>query len=468
MTLGRRQFVWSGLAGIGAVGSSAKGEADKPIVVPDQMHPEEKRYTPIVDETDVVVCGGGPAGVAAALAAARTGASVRLIESAGCLGGVWTAGLLCWILDTQDKPGILTEIMDKLTQRGAGYQNGTSSRPYGYDPEIMKLLLEELCVQAGVKIQLHTRLVDAGLDGNRRISVAITESKSGREAWRGKVFIDATGDGDLAARAGCGFDMGRETDGHMQPFTMFAMITGVRFDEIKEFVRGKEKNPAAVKQRLFDEIKRGGMLVSYRKPVLFRIYDDLFCLGINHEYGYSGINAADITQATIHARKEIHQAVNALRSLGGRWEHLKVAATNEQIGIREARRIHGCYQVTMEDLRNGARHEDAVCRVYFGVDVHPPQFNDNNAKQYSLGIRSKPYDIPLRALIARDVDGLLTAGRCISGDFIAHSSYRVTGNSVALGQAAGVTAALAAQSGLLPQAVSWEKIQAGIERLNSE
>ncbi len=458
----RRQFVGSGLLGLSALGATNLSATES-----SKTYREHERLIPVVEDADVIVCGGGPAGVAAALAAARTGASVRLIEVNGCLGGIWTAGLLCWILDTKDKPGILVEIMDELTRRGAGYQNGTSTLPYAYDPEIMKLILEELCMEAGINIRLHTRLVDAGLDENKRLKIAVTESKSGREAWRGKVFIDATGDGDLAARAGCKFDMGREEDGHMQPFTMFAMITGVDYENFKEFVRGKEKDPSATKQRLFDEIKQGGLSVSYRKPVLFRIYDDLYCLGINHEYGYSGIDANDVTQATLHARKEIHQAVNALRSLQGRWKNLKVVATNEQIGIREARRIHGHYTVSSNDLLNGVSQKDSVCKVYFGVDVHPPKFNEGKNASFNLGIKSKPYDIPLRALIARDVDGLLTAGRCISGDFIAHSSYRVTGNSVALGQAAGVTAALAVQSDLLPQNIAWEKIQKGIEKLNA-
>jgi len=132
---------------------------------------------------------------------------------------------------------------------------------------------------------------------------------------------------------------------------------------------------------------------------------------------------------------------------------------SEHIGVREGRRIHGRYTVSTQDLVDGARHEDAVCRVTFGVDVHSPDPGKTKAIERT-GVRAKPYDIPYRALVAKDADGLLMAGRCISGDFLAHSSYRVTGNAVAMGEAAGVAAALAAKSGRLPHEIPWAEIAA--------
>jgi hypothetical protein len=425
-------------------------------------HREGPRRVPIAAEADVVVCGAGPAGVAASLAAARLGASVRLIESAGCLGGVWTAGLLCWILDTKDKPGILHEIMTELKARQAGYIN-QPGYSFGYDAEVMKLLLEKMCLEAGVRFQLHTQVVAAATSADRRLSLAVTESKSGRQAWAGKAFIDATGDGDLAARAGCTFDIGRPEDGVTQPMTMMAILTGVEHEKIKQFVRDRDRPHNVPKDLLRAEINRGGFDPSYNKPTLFRIYENLFCLSANHEYGYVPTDADQITRATVHARAELHQIINALRSLGGIWRDLRIVATNEHIGIREGRRIHGHYTVTTDDLARGARHEDAICRVYFSVDVHSPTKTEGRGI-VRTGVRAKPYDIPLRALIAKDVGGLLLAGRCISGDFIAHSSYRVTGDAVATGQAAGVAAALAAQRGCLPQEVPWKAIQAALAK----
>jgi FAD dependent oxidoreductase len=167
--------------------------------------------------------------------------------------------------------------------------------------------------------------------------------------------------------------------------------------------------------------------------------------------------------AVLHTRADIHQAVVALRSLGGPWQALRLFATNEQIGIREGRRIHGRYTVSADDLARGARHDDSICRVHFGVDVHSPKKEEGTAISRSK-VRARPYDIPLRALIARDVDGFLMAGRCISGDFIAHSSYRVTGCAVATGQAAGVAAALAAQTNSIPHQTPWDQVKAALSR----
>jgi hypothetical protein len=172
----------------------------------------------------------------------------------------------------------------------------------------------------------------------------------------------------------------------------------------------------------------------------------------NHEYGVQADDAEGITAATMRARAELNEIVNRLRKLGGCWKNLKLMDTSSRIGTREGRRIHGLYTVTSDDLRGGARHDDAVCRVLFGVDVHAPKRDAPRAVEQPT-VRSRPYDIPLRALIARDVDGLMMAGRCISGDFYAHASYRVTGNSAVLGEAAGRTAAAAARTDRLPQEV---------------
>jgi hypothetical protein len=174
----------------------------------------------------------------------------------------------------------------------------------------------------------------------------------------------------------------------------------------------------------------------------------------NHEYGFKGISARDVTKATLDARRELHALLDGLRAQGGVWKNLRLVATAEQIGVREGRRLRGLYTVSSEDLRLGRAQEDAVCRVTFPIDVH----STDPAKEKGIeqrDWRAKPYDIPLRSLIAKDVPGLMMAGRCISGDFIAHSSYRVTGNAVALGEAAGNVAAVAAKTRRLPQEVPW-------------
>ncbi len=426
------------------------------------MHAEPARQTPVVEHVDVVVAGAGPAGVAAAVAAARAGASVRLIETHGQLGGVWTTGLLSWVLDAGDKDGVMQEILDRLNAvdgHGPLDQGGIA-----YDTEQMKRVLEDACVEAGVKVRLHTRVVAAARDADNRLAVCITESKSGREAFAAGVFIDCTGDGDLAALAGCGFDVGRPADGpgasgpdrvgETQPMTLMALITGIDADDptVQDCFERTGRAWAEPKDALLAEFQRAGVVPSYGRPTIFQITPTLYAWMINHEYGPSALDAQQITDATLHARAEVHRNIDALRLLGGPWSGIAIVATGAQIGVREGRRIRGRYVVTIDDMLAGARHDDAVCRVTFGIDVHSTNKATGTGIDHSHQLKKKtqPYDIPYPALVAADVDGLLLAGRCISGDFLAHSSYRVTGNSVAMGEAAGVAAAVAAGSGRLP------------------
>jgi hypothetical protein len=424
---------------------------------------EPSRDVPIGGEVDVVVCGAGPAGIGAALGAARSGARTLLIEANGCLGGTWTAGLLCWIIDSHGKPGVMAEIANRLAEADARRFRVPDGKSYTYDAEVMKVLLEELCVGAGVDVLLHTRAAACHLEGDR-LDAVVTESKSGREAWRAAAFVDATGDGDLGALAGCSVDIGHPDTGRCQPMSMACLVTGIRFDDVEPFTGG---GMSVHKQRFLKEIQDAGVDPSYHPPVLMVIRDDLFVMIPNHQYGASAMSANDVTRATIEGRREIHTIVNALRAKGGVWKDMRVVATGEHIGIREGRRIRGLYTVTLDDMIAGVEHEDAICRVTFGIDVHSTDRAKTRGFERPEGVRTKPYDIPFRSLVARDVTGLLMAGRCISGDFFAHSSYRVTGNAVPMGEAAGVAAALCAQRGCAPGDLPWDALRNGLEAIRS-
>lgn len=421
---------------------------------------------------EVVVCGAGPAGVAAAVSAARVGARTCLLELQGCLGGVWTSGLLGFVLDAKGKEGFLLELLQRLEAASGEearyfFLAGVGKTPdFFFDPEDMKVVLEDMCLEAGVSIQLHTHVVNAVVQQGA-VEAVITESKSGRQAWPGTIFIDASGDGDLAALAGCRYDYGRpQADGSVaaQPMSFCALVTGIDADLAAPFINGHPAfskpgfNDLQTKHALAAEIRRAGAPLSYDTPVLFYIRPGTFAFCANHEYGLCGLDAAHISQASFHARAELHQQVRALRKLGGVWQDLSIISTPSYIGVREGRRIHGRYTVTSEDLRLGQKHSDAVCRVNFPVDIHSP--DPRQGKAYSTeGVHSQAYDIPLRALMARDVERLLLAGRCISGDFLAHASYRVSGNATSLGQAAGVTAALACKQGLNLQDVPYSEVK---------
>jgi hypothetical protein len=405
---------------------------------------EPGRRVPVAGEYDVIVCGGGPAGVSAGLSAARNGAKTLIIESEGCLGGTWTAGQLCVILDAVGKGGIMEEITARL-QAHDGHLPRSGRGKYTYDVEAMKYILDGLCAEVGVDVRLYTRVV-AAVVHEREITAVITESYGGREAFIGKVFIDATGNGQFAAQAGCDYSVGHPQTSQTQPATVIGIISGAPSDE-----------PGTMstqdKLAFLELLESVGFVPTYRKPSLWRLpHPDLCCISVHHAYGIPCDDTAALSRATFEGRKQLNEAVRALRKLP-EWKQARLVSTSAHIGIREGRRIAGRYQLTVNDIRSGARFDDGICLVRFGVDVHAlTREEDEEVTSYSEGIAVKPYNVPLRSLIARDVDNLGLAGRCVSGDFYAHASYRVTTNAVAMGEAIGLASARAASSSVsLPE-----------------
>lgn len=453
----RAFFKTSAATAVGWVAATPAAASEDPLPgsVESGVYLEPGRRVPITAGADVVVCGGGPAGVAAAVAASRAGAKTRLIEAHGCIGGIWTSGLLSYLLDWGNKPGIMQEIVAALKTREQARR-----APNMFDPEAMKLILEQMCLEAGVDIQLHTLCAAAVCDEANRLAVVVTESKSGREAVAGKVVIDCTGEGDVAYQAGCGWNYGRPETGDVQPMSFIVLLTGIHLDEVRPYVSSMPGDTwAGPKDALAALIKESsGFGPSYAKPSLFPIRETLFCLMANHEYEFKGFNAGDVTKATLQGRAELHRMIDGLRSLGGPWKHIRICSSPERIGVRESRRIHGRYTISMDDIEHGAEFDDAVCRCTFPIDVHSTTAEKGKGIERAP-FRAKPFDIPYRSLVAKDVDGLLMAGRCISGEFYAHSAYRVTGNAVGMGQAAGFAAAAAVKENLPPHQIDWAELR---------
>ena len=407
---------------------------------------------------DVIVCGGGPAGFSAAVSAARCGAKTLLIEKSGCLGGIWTTGLLCWVLDIAGKKNnfILSEMFDRLTSIKAGQLiKTTRGLKFSCDVEQMKYYLEQKCISEGVDVLYHTMLYGANVSDNK-IEYIKTVSKSGVEYFSAQVYIDATGDGDLGKLSNCQFQVGDEA-GNIQPMSLIALVSGIDIEKTKRFNNGIEIENNNPKINLLEEMKKAGISPSYTEPTLMLLSNDgVFALMANHEYDVPCFDEEKITKATINARKELHDIVNSLKSLGGIWKNIHIVATAENIGVRDGRRIMGEYYLTKEDLFEGRQFTDAICTVGNKIDIHSTD-KEGNGGVVHMDRKSKAYQIPLRSLIAKDNDSLLMAGRCISGDFYAHSTFRLTGNAVETGTASGVLAATAVKKNIKPREVDFKQ-----------
>lgn len=373
---------------------------------------------------DIVVCGGGSAGAAVALFAAEGGKDVALIEQFGELGGILTSDCLGYVMDAKDKKGFVETLRNAV-----GTQIEQNTENFKFDTEQMKYYLERRLVDAGVDIMYYSRIFDADVADGKITAVSVL-NKDGFLEVRGKIFVDATGDGDVGFFAGCDYDFG--ADGKEgQPMSYLALLTGLNREEVKFYTNNYPGFPKSEgKKNMLAELAKAGFTPSYLMPSLSYIREGVYNFGVNHQYG-SGLDSKTITKATIEGRHEVFRAVAALKSLGGIWKDISIIATPTYIGVRDGRRLKGEYTVTVDDLIAGTKHEDSVCRVTFNVDVHTKDGTDD------ADVKMQPYDIPLRALKAKGFENLYMAGRCISGDYLAHASYRVTGNTFTMGQNLG-------------------------------
>ena len=393
---------------------------------------------------DVVVVGGGVSGTAAAVAAARCGARVLLVERYGFLGGTTTASSVCVLMNfyLRGQPlvgGVLLEVIGRLRKLG-GYDDETRV----FDPELMKVVLEELALEAGVELLYHATFVDVVRRG-RDVRGVVLRGKGGLQLALSEVAVDATGDGDVAAAAGCPFEKGRSADGLTQPATLMFVLANVGEDALP---------PLREVNRAFAEARRSGELSIPREGLIWfkGLGRGLLLFNATRITKIDGTSSADLTRAEVEGRRQVMAVVSWLRRrFPEAFRDAVVIRSGPQVGIRETRRVIGEYVLTEEDVLSARKFPDAVCRACYPVDIHSPLGEGTVLKYPPPG---DYYEIPYRCLVPLGAERLLVTGRCISATHEALAATRIIPTCFGLGQAAGVAAALCAEMRASPRQLS--------------
>jgi hypothetical protein len=458
-----------------------------PLGRPERTHTVRLRPRTAVHaaHVDVLVAGGGPAGLGAALGAARAGADVALVERYGFLGGNATAALVMPLMSfhnemraAQDRgdgqglrllpddhgpgepvvAGPLDELLERLVSVGGAIAPSVETGyTVPFDPECYKLATLDLLDDAGVRFLFHA--FASGVAGDGVPDGVVFETKSGPLVISAEEVVDCTGDGDVAAAAGAPYRPGRDSDGLTQPMTLMFRMVEFERSRFAAYVAAHPDQWRGV-NGLWDLVgaaQAAGELELPREDILFFATPHEREVSVNStRVGGLGIDPWDITRAEWMTRHQMRQIARFLREHVPGFEEAYVAQSGTTVGVRETRRIIGDYCLTGEDILTARKFDDAIARGSYPIDIHDPEGKGTVLERLPL---REAYDIPLRCLLPRGLDRLLVAGRCISGTHEAHSSYRVTPIAMATGHAAGVCAALAARSGRSPRDVPHVEVQ---------
>ena len=404
---------------------------------------------PVAAEPDVLVIGGGPGGVCASVMAARQGVKTLMAERYGCPGGMAVFGEITPFMRSHvgnralDRP-VYIDWCRQMQQ----YRSAEIRRKYPFDEEhaagaICKdeamLAMEDLMLEAGVDLLYHHMLVDVVMEEDRRIGAAVFQSKSGLCAIRAKVYIDSTGDGDLAALAGCPFDFGND-EGFCQPMTTCFKLSGVDHSRMPG---------SAEINDLYDKAKEAGEIQCPRENVLWfpTPEEDLIHFNTTRIIRLSAVRGDELSKAEIEGRRQIRQFVSFLRKHVPGFEQARIHSIAHHVGVRESRRIRGLVRQTAEDFRHGAKFPDGIAKINYDIDIHNPSGTGTTILHLKPG---DWYEIRYGALIPQNSRNLLMGCRAISVDHALHSSSRVMPPVCSIGQAAGMAAAMCVESGAAP------------------
>lgn len=407
-------------------------------------------------KTDVVVLGSGPAGFCAAYTAAKNGANVIIAEQCGDIGGISTSGLMSHWTGQCGSP-LYHEILRRSAEKNEGEHHGKIT--ITIDPEKLKTLYLEMLCEVDCKIMLYTFAEDAITDGDTILGVSVV-NKSGRIKIYAKTVIDATGDGDIAARSGAEYILGRETDGKMQPATLMFKVGGVDYKKAV-FLGSFESTYETEKGELQALAKAhipypAGHLLVYQTTL-----PGIVTCNMTNCIDVDGTNANDLTKATLACRSQMDSITAYLREFVPGYENCYIISSASLIGIRETRHFKGKYTLNENDILTARVFDDYVVRnASFNFDVH----NITGAGLDKTGVQKhfkqkNGYTIPYRCLLPEKKENLLLCGRNISGTHIAHSNFRAMPICAGTGEAAGAAAAIAARRNISVSQVKAEEIR---------
>jgi hypothetical protein len=438
---------------------------------------------------DVLVVGGGNAGCAAAIAAARHGARTLLVERYGFLGGTATASMVGpWMTFHSGSQrivgGIAQEIVERLVRKGGSPGHVHDSSDYvasitPFDPEIHKALLFEMMRESDVDLLLHAYFLHSLAEEARDVvSGGVFATVGGEREYRAACTIDATADAYVAASAGVATQQGDER-GRVQPATLIFRLSHVDLEKTAAYVRAHpnemrtslkthERTAEALTavaglHELWQAARDSGEVDVPRELVSFFAtpYADEVTVNMTRVTNIDPLDPDDLTRAEVEARLQTMSLFEFFRKRVPGFENARIAATGTQIGIRESRRIVGAYTLTRDDVLQGRRFDDAVARSAYPIDIHNPSGSGTRTHRLPPG---QSYEIPYRCMVPASVDGLLVAGRCISTTHEALASTRLTPTVMTLGQAAGTATAIAAASGNAPRGIDTGRLREMLER----
>lgn len=428
-----------------------------------------QKSIPVRAEVDLFVAGGGPAGLAAAVTAARQGCRVYLAEGQACFGGMGTAGLVPAFSTFGDGVTVLAagfgaEVLDRLAVEKHGEEPNDRN---GIQPEGLKRVYDSLVKESGMQATLLTQVIDVQLDG-RRLDTVICQGKSGLFAVRARMFIDCTGDADLCAWAGVPCVKGDAEDGRMMPGTLCSTWANIEFadDPGKIFVRQILQQAIADGVFTIPDLHHSGF---------WRTGRTLGGANIGHTFGVDATDERSLTEHLMQARAALMEFQHFYRKYIPGYAGIELAASGSLLGVRESRRIVGEYVLNVDDFKARAVFADEIGRYCYPVDIHnerpsTPETHAAFEKEFRQTLRynrGESYGIPYRCLVPQGIDNLLVAGRCISTDRKVLGSVRVMPGCYITGQAAGMAAVLCCEGAVTTRACPVPQLQRRLKAIGA-